>query len=84
MHQIKPVITCQTGKMRPGKGFSPDEIKEAGISAGDARVHCIPVDRKRHTSHEENIEALKIYIEKAPMKTGPKTVAVAKEKKPKN
>jgi ribosomal protein L13E len=84
MHHIKPVITCQTGKRRPGKGFSPDEIKEAGINAGDARTHCIPVDRKRRTSHEDNIEALKIYMEKVPVKTTPKAATAAKEKKPKN
>jgi ribosomal protein L13E len=84
MHHIKPMITAQSGKRRQGKGFSPDEIKEAGINAGDARLLKIPVDRKRHTSHEDNIEALKAHMEKAPAKSTPKAAAVAKEKKPKN
>ena len=85
MHHIKPVITAQRGKKREGKGFSPDEIKGAGLNAGDARKLMIPVDRKRKTSHEENIKALKAHCEKAPVaKPKPKTAAPKKEKKPKN
>ena len=78
------MITAQSGKRRQGKGFSPDEIKEAGINAGDARQMKIPVDRKRRTSHEDNIEALKACMEKAPAKSKPKPATAAKEKKPKN
>jgi len=80
MHHIKPMITAQSGKRRQGKGFSPDEIKEAGLNAGDARRLCIPVDRKRKTSHEDNIEALKACTEKAPAKKKP---VAAKPKKSK-
>ena len=79
MHHIKPMITAQSGKRRQGKGFSPDEIKEAGLNAGDARRLCIPVDRKRKTSHEDNIEALKAHSEKAPAKKA--TAAKAKKSK---
>ena len=32
MHHIKPMITAQSGKRRQGKGFSPNEIKEAGLT----------------------------------------------------
>ena len=81
MHHIKPFITCQTGKRRLGKGFSPDEIKEAGITVQEARKIGMPVDFKRKTSHEENIETLKAQVEKAPTK---KPAAAKKEKKPKN
>ena len=84
MHHIKPVIIKQNGNRRPGKGFSPDEIKEAGLDAGSARKLCVPVDRKRRTSHEENIEALKACMEKAPAKTTPKVVEPIRKKKPKN
>ena len=86
MHHIKAAITAQSGKPRLGKGFSPDELKEAGLNAGDSRTLKIPVDRKRRSSHEENIEALKSHFEKAqatkPAK--PKAVAKPKEKKAKN
>ena len=65
MHHIKPVITAQSGKRRPGKGFSPDELKESGLTAADARLLKVPVDRKRRSSHVENVEALKGHFEKA-------------------
>ncbi len=80
MHHIKAAVTAQTGKHRQGKGFSPDEVKEAGLSALDARHLAIPIDRKRKTSHEENIETLKAHMEKAPKEEA----AVSKEKKSKN
>jgi large subunit ribosomal protein L13e len=80
MHDIKPTVASQAGKRRLGKGFSPDELKEAGINATDARKLRIPVDRKRRSSREENIETLKAHMEKAPAKKAP---ASAKEKKSK-
>jgi ribosomal protein L13E len=66
MHHIKPIITAQGGKPRQGKGFSPDELKEAGMNAGDARRLKIPVDRKRHSMHDENVATLKSHFEKKP------------------
>ena len=84
MHHIKPVIIKQNGNRRPGKGFSPDEIKEAGLDAGSARTMCVPIDRKRRTSHEENIEVLKAHMEKSPLKPTPKIVESIAKKKPKN
>ncbi len=80
MHQLKPLIVSQSGKERMGKGFSPDELKEAGLTAADAARLCISVDRKRKTSREENIETLKAQVEKTPAKPA----AAKKEKKPKN
>ncbi len=68
MHHVKPQVESPTGKQRLGKGFSPDELKEAGINVADARRLRLPVDRKRRTSHEENVEALKAHAEKAPAK----------------
>jgi len=82
MHHIKPTITAQNGKQRQGKGFSPDELKEAGLNTAEARTLKIPVDRKRKSSHEENIEALKNHYEKA-QTTKPKAPAKPKEKKAK-
>ena len=83
MHHIKPAITAQSGKARLGKGFSPDELKEAGLNAGDARDLKIPIDRKRRSSHEENIEALKSHYEKAQAAKPAKPKAAAKPAKPK-
>jgi ribosomal protein L13E len=78
MHHIKPIITAQSGKERQGKGFSPDEIKEAGLTATDAKKLGIPVDWKRKTSHENNVTSLKAHIKKAPAK---KPAAAKKSKK---
>lgn len=82
MHNIKPMIVSQTGKRRSGKGFSPDEIKEAGLNNGDVRRLGISVDRKRRTSREENIETLKSHTEKM-LIVKPKAPIAAIKKKPK-
>lgn len=85
MHHIKPVITKQDGKQRAGRGFSPDEIKEAGLNYGEARELSIPVDFKRKTSHEENIKTLKAHAEKTKAEAKPKAEKpVESKKKPKN
>lgn len=81
MHHIKPIIIKPNGNQRPGKGFSPDEIKEAGLNAADARRLRISIDRRRKTCHDENIANLKSHLKDAPAKPKPK--AVAETKKPK-
>jgi len=80
MHHIKALVTSQNGHQRLGKGFSPDEMKEAGLNSADSRRLQIPIDRKRRTSHEENIQTLKAHTEKAPTKK----LSPKKEKKSKN
>ncbi len=80
MHHIKPTVTAQSGKQRTGKGFSPDELKEAGITAAEAKKMDMPVDWKRKTSHEENIECLKAHQTKTQAAAKPKA-ARKKEKK---
>jgi large subunit ribosomal protein L13e len=83
MHHIIPIITAQSGKEREGKGFSPDELKEAGLNAADARKLGIRVDRKRKSKHEENINTLKAHAAKAKTQAKPKPAAES-TKKPKN
>ena len=85
MHHINPVITKQNGKQRPGRGFSPDEIKEAGLNAADAKKIGFRIDRKRKTSHEENVNTLKAHAEKNKTEAKPKAEKpVESKKKPKN
>jgi len=85
MHHIKPVITKQDGKQRAGRGFSPDEIKEAGLNAADAKKMGFRIDRKRKTSHEENVNTLKVHAEKTKAEAKPKAEKpVESKKKPKN
>ena len=47
---------------RTGRGFSLDELKEAGLNARIARMHGIPTDVWRSTKYEENVEALKAAV----------------------
>jgi len=59
------VLRRRGGMVLPasGKGFSLSEIGELKLSVGSARDKGIPVDGKRRTKHEENVERLKAWIE---------------------
>ncbi len=89
MHHIKPLITKSDGKKRNGRGFSLEEIKNAGVTKVDARKMSLPVDCRRKTAHEENVEALKQHINKAKTELKPKSELApkspekAKKEKPK-
>jgi large subunit ribosomal protein L13e len=73
MHHIKPRITKSDGKVRKGKGFSREELKKAGLNLQEARVCEVPIDFRRRTAHEQNVEAVKAFA--AHMKTHQKRVA---------
>lgn len=62
MTLIKPKVSRQDGKLRTGRGFSREELKKAGSSLQDALRLGIPVDAKRKTVHEENVEAVRAFI----------------------
>lgn len=49
---------------RPGRGFSVGEVKAAGLTVKEARLLGLYVDERRKTVYEENIEAIKEWIEK--------------------
>lgn len=51
------------GKQRCGKGFSRGELKKAEISLKEALKLGIPIDSRRKTAHQENIEAIKTFLE---------------------
>jgi large subunit ribosomal protein L13e len=73
----RPKIFRKSGKQRQGKGFSSDELKKVGLSLGEAvRLH-IPVDPRRKTVHEENVEAVKAFLDQK------REAAKPKPKKPK-
>merc|ERR1711998_578350 len=66
---IRPVVHCQTirynSKKRAGKGFTLEELKEAGVTKHEARTIGISVDFRRKNRSEgskrENVERLKAY-----------------------
>ena len=71
MHHIKPQVTKKSGK-RQGKGFSPEELKKAGLNKAEAKRLKIPVDNRRKTAHEQNVKIIKAYAEKEKAKIKPK------------
>jgi ribosomal protein L13E len=72
MTTIKPKILKNDGKQRLGRGFSREELKRAGSSLKEALRFGIPVDAKRKTAHEENIEAVKTFLQEKKPASKPK------------
>jgi large subunit ribosomal protein L13e len=64
VRNINPLVPRKK-KWREARGFSNIELKEAKISVFEARILGIPVDTRRRTSYQENIEYLKNYIKEA-------------------
>lgn len=64
VRMISPIVKRGT-RVKTGKGFSIDEIKEVGVNVGEARHLGVPVDQRRSTSYPENVEVLKEWIAKA-------------------
>ncbi|MDR2707356.1 MAG: ribosomal protein L13e [Nitrososphaerota archaeon] len=62
MYDIKPTIKRPNGKTKAGRGFSPDELAQAGITYAQANQLGIPVDFRRKSAHENNIEVLKAHV----------------------
>ena len=61
---VKAVVKKKAGKTRSGRGFSRDELREAGIDFQKAlRLH-LQIDQKRKTKHTENVKALKHFLKK--------------------
>ena len=48
--------------LREGRGFSIPEIREVGLSIKEAQLLGIPVDKRRRSKWEWNIEALRKYL----------------------
>lgn len=64
MRTASPKILKKTeGKQREGKGFSRGELALAGTVPKDALKLGIPIDLKRKTVHEGNVETLKQLLQ---------------------
>ncbi|TRO57161.1 hypothetical protein E2P71_01685 [Candidatus Bathyarchaeota archaeon] len=61
---ISPIVESGD-RVREGKGFSIGELEAVELTAGKAKSMGIPVDTKRGTSHDENIETLKEFLDEA-------------------
>ncbi len=86
MHHIIATITKRNGKKATSRGFSLSELKKATLTKQDAKKIGIPLDLKRKSAHDENVETLKAHAEKAKAEAKPKeaeAVTEPAEKKPK-
>ena len=81
MHHIKPEVNKKDGKQRSGRGFSLEELRRAGLTLSKAKQLEIPVDKRRTTCHNWNVDVVKAYVKKVTPKTKPKTKPKKKAKK---
>ena len=68
MHHLKIIITKQNGRQSIGQGFSPNELKEAGVNKQQAKQIGLRVDIKRKSTHKENVECIKAHAQQAKTK----------------
>lgn len=71
----RPKVSEKRGRRSLGKGYSSGELKKAGLSMSEAVKLHVAVDPRRKTAHEENVEAIKTFLEERK--------ATTKTKKPK-
>jgi ribosomal protein L13E len=62
MKTAKAKVLKGVGKQRLGRGFSRDELRKAGTSLAEAVKLGIPVDSRRKTAHDENVEAARAFL----------------------
>ena len=83
MHHIRPTITKQNGKQSIGRGFSRTELEKAGVNKQQAKQMGLPVDLKRKSAHDENVETIKAHAQKAKAQTEAKPKPAKTEPEPK-
>ena len=83
MHHIKPTITKQNGKQSIGRGFSRTELEKASVNKQQARQMGLPVDLKRKSAHDENVETIKAHAQKAKAQAEAKPKPAKTEPEPK-
>ena len=62
---LTPILRKDSGKkprIRTGRGFSKGELEAVGLDFKKALKLGIPIDKRRKTTHEWNIKALKDYL----------------------
>lgn len=59
---VQPVV-YRKRRVRRGRGFSREELKALNLTLKKALRLGIPIDPRRRSRHEENIEALRRLLE---------------------
>jgi large subunit ribosomal protein L13e len=70
MSLTRPATRKKSGGTREGRGFSRGELKKVGVSPRHALRAGLPIDLRRRTVHEENLELLTQRLERV---AAPKT-----------
>ena len=52
-----------SGRWKHGKGFSYGELEAAGLATAEAARRSIPIDRRRRSTHRENVETIRRSID---------------------
>lgn len=60
---LRAKVFKDADNQRSGKGFSISEMRKAGSSVAEAVRFGIPVDPRRRTAHDENVEAARKAVE---------------------
>ncbi len=81
MTTAKPKIFKARKKQRLGRGFSRDELKKAGTNMKEALKLGLPLDARRKTAHDDNVEIVKVVLQKKKAEQKPKKLQ-KKSKKP--
>ena len=55
---LVPRVACRRQRWRAGKGFSPRELRAAGVTEAEAKRRSIPVDPRRRSVHATNTDTL--------------------------
>ncbi|OYT64617.1 50S ribosomal protein L13e [Candidatus Bathyarchaeota archaeon ex4484_205] len=50
--------------VRKGRGFSRNELKEAGLTVAEAKRLGLRVDPRRRSTHPENVKMLKQFMKR--------------------
>ncbi len=61
---VSPMVN-KPETVREGRGFSVSEVQAAGLTPSEARILGVPVDPRRKSSLEENVDTLKTYVTQA-------------------
>jgi large subunit ribosomal protein L13e len=62
---LTPILRKDAGKkpkMKRGRGFSKGELEAVGLDFKKALKMGIPIDKRRKTVHEWNVETLKKWL----------------------
>ena len=60
------IVHKKDGRPKEGRGFSVEELKKAELTIKSALKLGVPVDSRRRSLHEENVEILKEHLKGIP------------------